>query len=263
MIIDADSDFGRTLISPDNRLLAAPLKDGTIIVWDLQDDAMLHRFACQPSTEPIAFLAQGTKLVTFERTGGSHDMWDLATGQPVQSWVGAAELEWFLSPAFTPDERFMLTLRYWKAPGVLRDMTTGQQTYPHLDITETSGVSFSPKGEFLAASSHVGYVKLWEVEAFRELATLRGFLLGAHSVAFSPDGQRLAAGSDDQEAVKIWDVESLQELLTLPGQGRRLWRTEFSPDGDALATMSMAGGLNLWRAPSWEEIERAKASLVR
>jgi WD40 repeat protein len=149
----------------------------------------------------------------------------------------------------------MLTLRYYKVPGVLRDVTTGHQTYLNLDITETSGVSFSPNGELVASSSHLGFVKLWEAETFREVETLRGFLLGVHSVAFSPDGQRLAAGSDGSEAVKIWDVESLQELLTLSGQGEQHRRAAFSPDGDALGTMSSGGQLHLWRAPSWEEIE--------
>ena len=94
------------------------------------------------------------------------------------------------------------------------------------------------------------------------MATLRGFLLGVHSVAFSPDGQRLAAGSDEAEAVKIWDMETLQELLTLPGRGRRFDRTAFSPDGDTLATMNVDGQFRLWHAPSWDQIERAEPSLT-
>jgi WD40 repeat protein len=261
--ISAKTDYLKTLISPDNRLLAAPLKDGTIEVWELQNGTVLCRIPCRPSTEPIAFLARGTKLVAFERDGGSYLMWDLTTGQHMQSWAGAAKLSPWVSPVCTTDGRLMLTLRFYKVPGVLRDMASGRQTDLNLDITETSGISFSPNGELLAASSHLGFVKLWEAETFKELATFAGFLLGAHSVAFSPDGQRLAAGSDSLEAVKIWDVESLQELLTLPGQGWQHYRAAFSPDGNTLGTMNSSGQLHLWRAPSWEEIERAEASRAR
>jgi WD40 repeat protein len=267
LCIDPNSDSSRSLISTDTRLLAVALKedktkeDSAIEVWDLQSASVLHRIPCQPSTEPIAFLAQGRKLVTFKRDGGSHDVWDLATGQRAQSWTGAAELSRYVSPVFSTDEHFMLTLRFFKAPGLLRDMTTARQTDLDLDITETSGISFSPDGKLLAASSHLGYVKLWKAEGFREVDTLRGFLLGAHSVAFSPDSKRLAAGSDDQEAVKIWDVESREELLTLPGQGAQHWEAAFSPDGDTLATRNSAGQLHLWHAPYWDQIERAEASL--
>jgi len=36
-------------------------------------------------------------------------------------------------------------------------------------------------------------------------------------VAFSPDGTRIATGSNGREAVKLWDPESGQEVLTLEG----------------------------------------------
>jgi WD40 repeat protein len=33
---------------------------------------------------------------------------------------------------------------------------------------------------------------------------MRVFLLAPHSISFSPDGRRLAAGGDDREVVKLW-----------------------------------------------------------
>jgi WD40 repeat protein len=53
-------------------------------------------------------------------------------------------------------------------------------------------------------------------------------------VAWSPDGTRLATGSDDQKA-KVWDTTTGKELRTL-----RLWghihSVAWSPDGRRLAT---------------------------
>src|SRR5689334_23165763 len=101
---------------------------------------------------------------------------------------------------------------------------------------------------------------IWETDSLREVTKFRGFLLGAHSVAFSPEMNRLAVGSSGQEAVKLWDIESMQELLTLPGQGMMFGRSAFSPDGNLLGSLTSYGGaLHLWRAPSWEEIATAEA----
>src|ERR1035438_10093259 len=51
----------------------------------------------------------------------------------------------------------------------------------------------------------------WQPQAHMALMTLRGHLGPVLSVAVSPDGQRIATGSDDTTA-KIWDAASGREL---------------------------------------------------
>jgi WD40 repeat protein len=109
-------------------------------------------------------------------------------------------------------------------------------------------------------ASRLGYARVWETAGWREAATLRGFKLGAHSVAFSPDGQRLATSAGPAEAaLHLWDVTSWQNVLTLSAEGSIFLSTQFSPDGNTLGTMNGDGILNLWRAPSWDEINAAEA----
>ncbi len=57
------------------------------------------------------------------------------------------------------------------------------------------------------------------------------------SVAFSPDGKRLASASVD-ETVKVWDAATGQETLTLKGHTGRVISVAFSPDGKRLASAS-------------------------
>jgi WD40 repeat protein len=48
-------------------------------------------------------------------------------------------------------------------------------------------------------------------------------------------------------------------VFTLSAEGSIFGLTRFSPDGNTLGTESSDGTLNLWRAPSWEEINAAEA----
>ena len=57
-------------------------------------------------------------------------------------------------------------------------------------------------------------VEVWDAASGQELLTLKGHTGSVTSVAWGPDGKRLATGSWDRTA-KVWDTASGQELLTL------------------------------------------------
>ena len=77
---------------------------------------------------------------------------------------------------------------------------------------------------------------LWRL-SHRFSSTLRHNSV-VYSVAFSPDGKRLATGSSDR-TVKLWDAATGQETLTLKGHSDSVVSVAFSPDGKRLATGSM------------------------
>ncbi|KAK3360107.1 HET-R [Lasiosphaeria hispida] len=77
------------------------------------------------------------------------------------------------------------------------------------------------------------------------LQTLEGHRGWVQSVAFSPDGQRLASGSRD-ETIKIWDPASGQCLQTLQGHRGSVRSVAFSPDGQRLASGSDDETIKIW-----------------
>ena len=92
-------------------------------------------------------------------------------------------------------------------------------------------------------------VRLWDTASGTSIAALPQ-TSGASQVRFSPDGSRLAVGTD--AGVTIWDVAAGQQVGEIaavpPFTGDAL---AFSPDGSRLAVGQMDGMLSVWDTASF------------
>ena len=83
--------------------------------------------------------------------------------------------------------------------------------------------------------------------------TLTGHSDWVRSVAFSPDGQLLASGSDDN-TIKLWQPGTGNQIRTLTGHSNWVISVAFSPDGQLLASGSWDKTIKLWQPSTGEEI---------
>ena len=86
-------------------------------------------------------------------------------------------------------------------------------------------------------------------------ARLEGHGSAVGSVVFSPDGTRLATGSDDRTA-RLWDLATGAETARLEGHEGAVMSVAFSPDGTRLATGSADRTARLWDLATGAETAR-------
>jgi WD40 repeat protein len=122
------------------------------------------------------------------------------------------------------------------------------------------GVAYSPDGRWIASMGAQQEVKLWDASSGELVRIFLGADEFSSSVAFSLDGNTLAAAFVTQ--VILWDTTSGEKIATLSGEsvgttiGYNLGvgQISFSPDGKYLATANMDGTPTIWDLDTYRKV---------
>ncbi len=251
--------------SPDGTLLVSGSTSGKIRVWSCTERRLLGELdRHREQIRLLRFRADGTRLLSVDAKGKAI-WWDALTWQLVQTFMtelGPASAGPASVVMVSPDGRLLVVSTTTGALHWLNAETgelVATRTGAHRRIAVRA--AFSGDGSRAASVAQDGTVAIWDPSSFQLIDAFQGHMTGAHGVAFSPDGRRLATGGNSRDAVKLWDLSTHRELMTLPGQGTLFFSVVFSPDGRWLAACPWEGKLHLWRTPSWAEIAAAEKSL--
>jgi eukaryotic-like serine/threonine-protein kinase len=196
---------------------------------------------------------------------GGLRVWDIAARKELL----AISKAWHASSiAFSPDGAriavAVLDSDWTKAPSAgeiqVWDVAAGKELFTIATTGSTLEVTFSPDGKRLAASVHdytakrqpgESRVLVWDAGTGKELVALKASPDSSFgSVAFSPDGTRLAAGTagpSESGEMKVWDAMTGKELLTIPDHSHTVNnKLIFSPDGKRLAGFGFDSPVKVW-----------------
>jgi WD40 repeat protein len=229
-------------------------KDGALLLRDIESWREVRVFAGQPSPTATAFSPNGARVAlsvngavsvldaeTGQRAGGcpaasgaigaiafSPDGRRLAYGGEdktvticdpekrtvTRSFTGHADS--VVTAAFSADGRRVISgdgsggVRIW-------EIATGQnsRTFTGPNQRGSNVVAFSPDGRRAFSGTDDNRIHIWNLATGREEKTLRMLIGPVLTMAISPDGRRVAAGSRYELLVKQWDIETGRELRKL------------------------------------------------
>jgi DNA-binding SARP family transcriptional activator/WD40 repeat protein len=257
--------------SPDGAALYSSSLDGAIFEWGIGGE---RRFGQQfhygprarslpdvPQTPPLAVAPDGSQFAV--RAGRSQlALYSLPAVERRAIIASGATAGPITALAWSPDGNQIAIgtrdgpLQLWDPrprPRLLRRL-------PGLDAVQA--VAFAPKERLIAAVDHhrrsgraPGRLALWRTDTGTATATPLDLSREGRSMAFSPDGDKIAVGLDDGQVLLI-DAATRLVRHALHPTGAPNVAVTFAPDG-TLLTGSWAGTVQRWDAASGEEIGRA------
>lgn len=200
------------------------------------------------------FSPDGLTYITRNREATQFDIWDIDNDRIKISITGNNGFE-MASPKISPDGNFLAglldyTLKIWDTNNgqpiyTLEEFLTNDPWEGSYEIFE-----FSPDSKYLATGIPLtGEIKIFDMDNGTHISTIQWheFL---KSIAFSPDGKKLASGSNDvnsRDIIRIWDVASGDLISAIQKSNENVTSMVYTLDGETIISGSSNGTVRIWR----------------
>jgi WD40 repeat protein len=246
----------------DGRTLVSSGSDDAIYLWDVKSGNKRPRSRLeQAGLRGVAVSPDGRRIATVGV--GGLKLWDTETGKE-QNVTGYSATVGVSSIAFDVKGQ---TLGIGRDRGDVHlwDVDKAEERFSQRGhFGAVFELAFSADGLTLASIGRDNTVRLWDVLAGQQLASWEwgwgGSVPEFSALAFSPDGEQLAVGTDDnslrlQRLARKGGTDSLEEFSDLKGHSLPARQARFTADGRTLCSAA-------WN-PNGKEIEVARWDLAR
>ncbi len=210
-------------ISSDGEYMASGSVDGLIYLYNPR--TLTHLSAIRTSNLAITALdwSPDSELLVSGSVNGEVSIWDPVTREIINSmtdkiWV--EDVNWLSTGKILVGYTDGTSVVWSTESGDYTSILEAHQTYPtrKRNSSTTSGVVWSPDGNYVAQWKKGGSVNLWETEQWTLSHNLDSQVWNVTTAAWSPDGKILICGTGGYPgALVLWDTEIEDVKLTLRG----------------------------------------------
>jgi WD40 repeat protein len=234
-------------VSPDGEFVAFGGANGIVGLLKAKDEMLTVRWLSHKGVDVTAVEFVGSDMLLSGDASGTLVLWDVRKGRQIASDQG--HLKQVISVAVAPDGseavasgKGGLLYRWSLASRSLQDATRIEFNSEN----DIACVRYAPDGKSIAFSEDkTDKVYKLEFDGGRPRPIVWGSGQVYSSIAFSPDGRRLAAGSFDS-TITIVNYTNGDPLLTLKKDNNPVKCVCFSSDGVILVCGTAGGTLRCW-----------------
>jgi WD40 repeat protein len=215
------------VVSPEGRYVFSASEDSTVKQWNMLTGTEQHSLTGH--TGPVTTLTLSRDGGTLVSGGVDKTLrvWDMRREKTVRVLEGHKSA--VTQVALSADGQTLLSgaedgaVKLW-------GLVEGKVRQEFQTEAAVAAAEFSAEGALVYVRKMQNGVKVWGGEKTQEIEVYMGHqgYIASHSLAFSPDGNRIASGGLDK-VLKVWNLDMNRVLKTLQNNGE-IWGIKFLPN---------------------------------
>ncbi|MCA9168061.1 MAG: serine/threonine protein kinase, partial [Planctomycetales bacterium] len=235
--------------TPDGKHIAAAIEDGSIRIWDVDEQTLLKSFNAHRGIAWMVVYHPTRPLLMSSGDDGAVRLWNSDSYDLVKEWKMDDSVR---GVAFSPDGT---KIAAGDRAGELRvfDIESREELATTNYDAAIMGIDYSTDGKLIASVGSDKLVRLFDSKTLAERNVMSGHTGPVYNVKFNSEGP-LVASVGWNKNIHVWNAQTGKEAMSLKGSEGDIWGVAFCSSNRHLITGEQQGATRVWDLTTGEVI---------